>query len=139
MSIPVVLEPAVVLTIRERVRGAVAVSTAWLLLLAAGSRPARLARLVRLARYGARPATPDQVQRSRAVVTTVSLRCAGPHGCLLRSLSIVLAERLAGRSVCWKVGMTCPPPVLHAWVDAEGTAVGEPVDPDLLYTPILTV
>lgn len=137
MSIPVVLEPAVTLTARERLRGATAVIIARVLLLGTRSRPARLNRLLALARHGTHPASPAQAQRSRAIVTTVSLRSASPHGCLLRSVSIVLAERLACRRVCWQVGMTSPAPSLHAWVETDGTAVGEAVDPRVLYTPIL--
>ena len=140
MSLPavVVLEPPAVLTKTERLQGRAAVSTARLLLTVTRSRPAGLERTLRLLRRGAHPATPAQAQRTRAIVTTVSLRCASPHGCLLRSVSIAVGERLVGRSVRWQIGIASPPMSSHAWIEA-GHPVGEPVDPHLFYTPILTV
>lgn len=78
-------------------------------------------------------------QRARDIVETVSLRCASHHGCLPRSLAILLLCRWRGQRVTWRVGGHAPPPSSHAWVEAAGRPVGEPFDPYALYTPIVTV
>lgn len=139
MTTPVALEAPAHLTADERWRTRAAVGAAWLLLAMARSRPARLRRVLRLLRRGTRPAPLPYAARTRQAVATVSLRAASDHGCLLRSLAIVIACRFAGYTLTWRVGVVSPPPASHAWVEAEDTPVGEPFDPRRLYTPIITV
>jgi hypothetical protein len=76
---------------------------------------------------------------ARAAVTTVSLRAASDHGCLLRSVATACACRLQGHAVTWRIGVMSPPPTCHAWVEAADTPVGELFDPRALYTPIITI
>ncbi|QRP49078.1 lasso peptide biosynthesis protein [Amycolatopsis sp. FDAARGOS 1241] len=52
--------------------------------------------MLRLLRRGARPAPLPYTARAWQAVATVSLRAASDHGCLLRSLAIVIACRLGG-------------------------------------------
>ncbi|WP_236788006.1 lasso peptide biosynthesis B2 protein [Amycolatopsis sp. GM8] len=138
MSTPTVLEAPVPLAPGERARGLLAVGAARLILAATRGRPTRIRAVLRILRVGASPAGLEAAVRARACVTTVSLRCASDHGCLLRSVAIVVACRLTGRSVLWQVGTASPPPASHAWVEAADTPVGEPFDPRLLYSPIIT-
>lgn len=139
MSVPVVLPPPVALTAGERLSGHAAVVAARLLLTVTRGRPAPLVTVLRIAQHGTRPGTITHAQRARAIVETVSLRCASHHGCLLRSLAILVLCRWCGQCVTWRVGVHSPPPTSHAWVEAAGQPVGEPFDPCLLYTPIITV
>lgn len=78
-------------------------------------------------------------RRARRVVETVSLRCAGPYGCMPRSLAIVLLCYGRGQRVTWRVGVHSPPVSAHAWVEAGGEPVGEPFDPRLLYVPVIEI
>jgi hypothetical protein len=139
VSIPVVLDLPVPLTVTERLRGMAAVAAASVILTATRARPARIRAVLRLLNTGAVPAPLAFAQRCRAIVTTVSLRAASDHGCLSRSLAVLLACRLSGRTVTWRVGVLSPPPSSHAWVEADDTPVGERFDPRLLYSPIITV
>lgn len=133
------LPAPVALTAGERLSGHVAVAVARLLLAATRGRPARLISILRIAQHGIQPTTTAHAQRARAIVETVSLRCASHHGCLPRSLAILLLCRWRGQRVTWRVGVHSPPPSSHAWVEAAGQPVGEPFDPHRLYTPIITV
>lgn len=133
------LEQPARLALGEQLRARTAVAAAWLLLALVRARPARLRRLLRVLHRGARPAPVEVALRARAMVATVSLHAASDHGCLLRSVAIVLACRFAGVAVTWRVGVVSPPPALHAWVEADDKPVGEPFDPRWLYSPIITV
>ncbi|MEV5326371.1 lasso peptide biosynthesis B2 protein [Nonomuraea sp. NPDC052634] len=90
--------------------------------------PAELRRrLARLAR-GARPARYDEAKRARDEILTASPRCRGDRACLIRSLSVVLLCRLRGVWPAWCVGVLAVPPfAAHAWVEAEGRIVDEPL------------
>ncbi|MPZ84834.1 MAG: lasso peptide biosynthesis B2 protein [Actinophytocola sp.] len=50
----------------------------------------------------------SQAERAFAIVTTVSLRCASGHGCLRRSLAIIVLCRLWGVRATWWVGFRSP-------------------------------
>jgi hypothetical protein len=139
VNVPVALPAPVTLTAGERLSGHAAVVAARLLLAVTRGRPAPLVTVLRIAQHGTRPATIAHAQRARTIVETVSLRCASHHGCLLRSLAILLLCRWCGQRVTWRVGVHSPPPTSHAWVEAAGLPVGEPFDPCLLYTAIITV
>ncbi|MGH4019531.1 MAG: lasso peptide biosynthesis B2 protein [Pseudonocardiaceae bacterium] len=78
-------------------------------------------------------------QQAHMIVTSVSLRCSSGHGCLQRSLAIVLPCRMAGQRVTWRVGFRSPPPQSHAWVEANDRPVEELIDPHQIYTPVITV
>jgi Transglutaminase-like superfamily len=100
--------------------------------------PRQLRQLLRLLSRGTRPATPAEALRARQAVVTVSPRCAGAEGCLQRSLATVLLCRLRGRWADWCTGIRSRPFRAHAWVEADGGAVGEPGDMSL-YRTMLSV
>ncbi|MEU3892035.1 lasso peptide biosynthesis B2 protein [Streptomyces sp. NPDC029041] len=79
-------------------------------------------------RRGAAPASTGQAQNARDAMCAVSLLCAGPKGCLPRSLGAALLCRLGGTWPTWCTGVRVTPPfTAHAWIEAEGRPVGEGV------------
>lgn len=95
--------------------------------------PRRIRQILGLLRRGARPATLEEAQAARDTVVAVSLACAGPKGCLARSLGTVLLCRMRGQWATWAVGARRIPPFgAHAWVEVEGVPVGEGFPPDYL-------
>ncbi len=86
---------------------------------------------------GARPATAADVLAWRTAVNSVSRRCAG-HGCLQRSIAVVLLARSFGVAPVWRTGFRPDPFTAHAWVEAEGGPVGEP-DAVAHFRPVLEV
>lgn len=139
MSAPIALAPPRVLSVGEWSAGLFAVAGASLLLVLTRARPIRLRRVLRLLGWGSSDVHPCRVERVWDIVTTVSLRCASAHGCLRRSVAIIVLCRLSGAHATWRVGFRSPPPQTHAWVEASGHPVRESVDPRTIYTPILTV
>lgn len=139
MSRTVVLPEPARLSLSERLAGHAAVAAARLVCAATAARPARLRRLLAPLMAGGLPASEAQASRARQVVETVSYTCASPHGCLLRSVAIVLVCRSRGRRVTWRLGMTGSPPACHAWIEAGGKPVGEPVDPRPVYESLVTI
>ena len=119
--------------------GLLAVAAATLLLTFTRALPHRIRRVPGVLRRGSYEANPPQVERAYEIVTTVSLRCASGHGCLHRSLAIVMLCRMRGARAIWRVGFRSPPSESHAWVEAAGEPVCETVDPRTVYTPIMTV
>lgn len=113
--------------------GAVWVSRAMVTL-----RPRRLRRMLELVRRGARPATLAEAQRALDAVLRVSRRCRGEY-CLQRSVATVLVCRLTGSWPQWRVGVRTQPFQAHAWVVAEGTAVGENPAAIGYFSPIMVV
>ncbi|MBF6332534.1 lasso peptide biosynthesis B2 protein [Nocardia transvalensis] len=90
--------------------------------------PARLRSLLAQLSTGARPATYSESKRARDVVLTASARCRGQSACLVRSLTIVLLCRTRGIWPTWCVGVLAAPPfTAHAWVEADGEIVDEPM------------
>ncbi|MER7481933.1 lasso peptide biosynthesis B2 protein [Streptomyces sp. NPDC126510] len=90
--------------------------------------PRRLRTVLGVLRRGAAPASTGQAQSARDAMCAVSLRCAGPKGCLPRSLGAALLCRLGGTWPTWCTGVRVTPPfTAHAWVEAEGHPVGEGV------------
>ncbi|MGH4019177.1 MAG: lasso peptide biosynthesis B2 protein [Pseudonocardiaceae bacterium] len=102
-------------------------------------RPHRIRRVLRALHHHTRPASPAAARQAHMIVTSVSLRCSSNHGCLQRSLAIVLLCRMAGQRVTWRVGFRSPPPQSHAWVEANDRPVEELIDPHQIYTPVITV
>ena len=88
--------------------------------------PKRIRSVLGWLRRGAEPATFEQAAAARDAVVTVSLTCAGPEGCLPRSLATALLCRARGQWATWCVGARRMPPFgAHAWVEADGEPVGE--------------
>ena len=107
-------------------RRAVAYAAVGVARLLASQPPARIRKVLGVLRKGAGPASQVETQAARDTVVAVSLACAGREGCLPRSLATVLICRLRGRWPTWCVGARrLPPFAAHAWVEAEGEAVGE--------------
>ncbi|MGC0420163.1 lasso peptide biosynthesis B2 protein [Embleya sp. AB8] len=65
-----------------------------------------------------------QADAARRAVVSVSVTCAG-KGCLPRSIATALLCRTRGHWPVWRVGARTAPFGAHAWVEAEGLAVGE--------------
>ncbi|WP_409181205.1 lasso peptide biosynthesis B2 protein [Amycolatopsis sp. VS8301801F10] len=134
MTAPVALATRTRLPLRRRPMPLLAVALARPL---AKLRPARLRRVLEFARRGARPATTGEASAARSDVVSVSLRCAG-QGCLQRSIAAALLCRLRGSWPTWCTGVRTSPFAAHAWIEADGHAVGEPY-PDGHYAPMLSV
>ncbi|MFE1260305.1 lasso peptide biosynthesis B2 protein [Streptomyces albogriseolus] len=101
--------------------------------------PRRIRAVLRVVRRGAAPATAVQAQAARDALCAVSLRCTGPKGCLPRSLGAALLCRLRGTWPTWCAGVRVVPPfTAHAWIEAEGSLVGEGV-PDGYFARLVTV
>jgi hypothetical protein len=130
VTIPVTEEESVTLSWRDRLVARCAVGAARLLILLP---PSRLCRVLRVARRGARPATVAQALHARQSAVTVSIRCAG-LGCLQRSVAAALMCRLRGRWPDWCTGFRTQPFGAHAWVEVDGSPVGEPVDMSRFHT-----
>jgi hypothetical protein len=97
--------------------------------------PRRIRRVLGFIRSRARPATIEEARAARQAAVAVSLACGGREGCLPRSLATVLLCRLRGSWPTWCVGVRrLPPFAAHAWVEAEGVAVGEDYPPDYFRT-----
>jgi hypothetical protein len=92
--------------------------------------PRRIRAVLGVLRRGAAPATAAEAQQARDAMCAASLHCAGPKGCLPRSLGAALLCRLGGTWPTWCTGVRVTPPfTAHAWIEAEGAAVGEGVPP----------
>ncbi|MET9429619.1 lasso peptide biosynthesis B2 protein [Streptomyces sp. NPDC003036] len=101
--------------------------------------PRRVRAVLGVVRRGARPATAAQAGAARDALCAVSLRCAGPRGCLPRSLGAALLCRLGGSWPTWCTGVRVVPPfTAHAWIEAEGRPVGEGV-PDDYFRRLIAV
>ncbi|MFF4607582.1 lasso peptide biosynthesis B2 protein [Streptomyces sp. NPDC001339] len=101
--------------------------------------PRRIRAVLGAVRHGAAPASAAQAKSARDAVCAVSLFCAGPRGCLPRSLGTALLCRLGGNWPTWCTGVgKVPPFAAHAWVEVEGRLVDEGV-PDDYFARLLTV
>ncbi|MFE6282649.1 lasso peptide biosynthesis B2 protein [Streptomyces sp. NPDC057877] len=101
--------------------------------------PRRIRALLGVVRRGAPPATAAQAKNARDAMCAVSLLCAGPKGCLPRSLGAALLCRLTGSWPTWCTGASMVPPFsAHAWIEAEGRPIGEGV-PDDYFRRLLAV
>ncbi|MDJ1136926.1 lasso peptide biosynthesis B2 protein [Streptomyces iconiensis] len=120
---------------RPRRRRALARLAVGCALLLARMPPRRIRAVLALVRRGAGPAGYAETLAARNAVHAVSPTCAGPEGCLPRSLATALLCR-AGRSwPVWCVGARrLPPFTAHAWVEAEEIPVGEEYPPDYFRT-----
>ncbi|GAA0586813.1 lasso peptide biosynthesis B2 protein [Streptomyces crystallinus] len=101
--------------------------------------PRRVRAVLKLVRRGAAPASAAQAKNARDAMCAVSLRCAGPRGCLPRSLGAALLCRLGGSWPTWCTGARVVPPfTAHAWIEAEGRPVDEGV-PDDYFTRLIAI
>lgn len=77
---------------------------------------------------GARPASYQATKLARDQILTASSRCRGGNACLLRSIAVALLCRWRGIWPTWVVGVLAVPPfAAHAWVEADGRIVDEPL------------
>jgi hypothetical protein len=101
--------------------------------------PRRVRAVLGVVCRGAAPATEAQAKNARDAMCAVSLRCAGPRGCLPRSLGAALLCRLGGHWPTWCTGVRVVPPfTAHAWIEANGRPVDEGV-PDDYFARLITV
>ncbi|MFI8191806.1 lasso peptide biosynthesis B2 protein [Streptomyces sp. NPDC085946] len=101
--------------------------------------PHRLRAVLGVLRRGAVPATAAQAKNARDALCAVSLHCAGPRGCLPRSIGAALLCRLGGSWPTWCTGVRVVPPfTAHAWIEVGGRPVDEGV-PDDYFTRLITV
>ncbi|MGC0334334.1 hypothetical protein RKD23_007324 [Streptomyces sp. SAI-170] len=101
--------------------------------------PRRLRAVLHLLRRGAVPADEAHAKRARDAMCAVSLRCAGPKGCLPRSLGAALLCRLGGTWPTWSTGVRVVPPfTAHAWIEVAGHLIDEDV-PDDYFARLITV
>jgi hypothetical protein len=122
MSAPILPETQVRLSRSLATRARIATGLARLLI----AFPPRTIHAVlgRLTR-GAERADARDVLAWRNAVNSVSRRCAG-DGCLQRSVAVMFLARSFGVSPVWRTGFRPSPFVAHAWVEVDGTPVGEP-------------
>ncbi|WP_240136475.1 lasso peptide biosynthesis B2 protein [Streptomyces sp. MUM 178J] len=101
--------------------------------------PRRIRAVLGVVSRGATPATATRARNARDAMCAVSLLCAGPKGCLPRSLGAALLCRLTGSWPTWCTGASVVPPFnAHAWIEAEGRPVGEGV-PDDYFARLIAV
>ncbi|MDN3297892.1 lasso peptide biosynthesis B2 protein [Streptomyces ficellus] len=101
--------------------------------------PRHVRAVLGLVRRGAVPASAAAAANARDAMCAVSLRCAGPRGCLPRSLGAALLCRLGGTWPTWCTGVRVVPPfTAHAWIEADGRPVGEGL-PDDYFTRLMAI
>lgn len=126
MSLPVLPERPLRLSPWSGLLARAAVFTAYRL---AKRSPRRIRAVLTRVRGGAPAATYEQAKAARDAVLTVSTKCCGPEACLPRSIAVALLCRARGHWPTWCVGVIAAPPFqAHAWVEAGGDVVDEPVD-----------
>lgn len=90
--------------------------------------PRRLREVLTTVAQGATPADYLQTRRVRDEVLTASALARGDSSCLMRSISTALVCRTEGLWPEWCVGvLNTPPFTAHAWLEAEGEIVDEPL------------
>ncbi|MEV4437051.1 lasso peptide biosynthesis B2 protein [Streptomyces sp. NPDC049555] len=128
MSTPSALARPVGVPLGHRLAARVVLLPALLL---ARLRPHRIRAVLNVVRRGAAPADAGQAQAARDAICAVSLYCAGPRGCLPRSVGAALLCRVWGVWPTWCAGVRVVPPfAAHAWLEAGGRPVGEGVGGD---------
>jgi Transglutaminase-like superfamily len=136
VTTPAALNRPGTLPVSRKIAARFAVGTARLL---ARLSPRHIRTVLTLLRHGATPATHLNAKAARDAVLAVSLACAGPQGCLPRSLATTLLCRMSGQWPVWCVGVRVLPPFgAHAWVEAQGRLVDEDV-PDNYFRRLIAV
>ncbi len=87
----------------------------------------------KLKRRTVRPATREEAEAFVAAVRRSAHWFPGRAACLENSLAVALAALLTRRFVDWCIGARLMPYAAHAWIEVEGTPVGEPSEPDRPY------
>src|ERR1700693_5323603 len=105
---------------RRRAAARICVTVAMLL---AALPPRWIKTILAMVRLGGRPATLREAHAARQIIVAISRVCAG-ESCLPRSIATALFCRLTGTWPTWCVGARSDPFEAHAWVEAEGNAVG---------------
>lgn len=129
MSMPVAAEAGVSLRRRRRLAARIAAGLARIVIKLP---PRRVRRVLLVVSRGAAPATAEQALDARQAVVTVSARCAG-QGCLQRSVATALLCRFEGAWPDWCTGVRTQPFRAHAWVEVDGSAIGETGDMTLFH------
>lgn len=86
--------------------------------------PITLHRVLTLVTIGTGRPEGRKVLEWRNAVNTVSKRCAG-HGCLQRSVAVMLLAAAHRKSPEWCTGFRTDPFTAHAWVELDGQPIGE--------------
>lgn len=86
--------------------------------------PGRIRSVLAFLAGSAGPAGFAEALAARNAVVHVSRRCAGP-GCLQRSIATFLLCRIRGTVPEWCTGVRVSPFRAHAWVEVDGSPVGE--------------
>jgi hypothetical protein len=115
-----------------------ALPAVWVGYLLAMLSPAQLRRCLELARSRARAATLPETSRALDAVLASSIRCTGEY-CLQRSIATALLCRLTGSWPEWRAGVRTLPFQAHAWVVADGVAVGEHADTIGYFSTVISV
>jgi Transglutaminase-like superfamily len=123
MSVPLSVDGPLRVPVHRRLLPLLAVATGHLI---GRLSPRRIRSILTTLARGARPASYTEASRARRTVTAVSVRCAG-EGCLPRSIATVLLCRVRGSWPTWYAGVRTIPFQAHAWVEAEGRPVDEPL------------
>ncbi|MCT1833288.1 lasso peptide biosynthesis B2 protein [Kocuria palustris] len=114
------------LTFRENLQVRIALTGARLIHKVS---PGKLRQWLGKAAIGSSPASYVEAKLARDQILTVSAYCRGGDACLLRSIAVALVCRQRGIWPTWAVGVLAVPPfAAHAWVEAEGHIVDEPMD-----------
>lgn len=91
-------------------------------------------------RMPGRPATIGQAEAAFTAVRRAARWWPGRVACLEESLAAHFAAALTGHRVRWVVGARFTPQGAHAWIEADGSVIGqEESDRVWPYTPALTV
>lgn len=113
------------LSVHETIQIRLAVIVARLL---SHQSPRRIKTILTFVSRRSRPASYAEAKSARDAVLTASARCRGRTACLVRSLSVVLLCRGRGVWPTWCVGVLVTPPfAAHAWIEADGDVVDEPL------------
>lgn len=134
MSSPIPLPRPVELKKHEWVAGVISITVAGFL---SKLSPSQLERVLKMLKRGSRASSHTRAARARAIVTSISLRCAG-EGCVQRSIASAIICRMQGEWPTWHSGVRTNPFRAHAWISVDGRPVDEPGSTSS-FTPLISV
>ncbi|WP_433701333.1 lasso peptide biosynthesis B2 protein [Nocardiopsis sp. CA-288880] len=82
------------------------------------------------------PASSSEAADAVAAARSAARWYPGRAACLELSLAAALTAILMRRAVDWIIGARMMPYAAHAWIEAQGTPIGEPVEPDRPFIAI---